>query len=250
MFTIKKLLSGIILPLPMVFILSVISIISMLKQAPKIAITCLSSILIILIICGFTASANYANKILATIYPPLVHAPDNTTTIVVLSGGSNSASTANPNSNLSTITLCRTIEGVRLALDIKKHKKKVLIIMSAAGNTGINMQKTAHMLGIPLQQIQVAAKAKDTLKQAKSLQQQLQHKPFILVTSAVHMRRAMVIFHQLKMQPIAAPTCYTYKMHNSVPILNYLPMAARVTRFNYAWHEYLGLIWHKLKDSI
>ena len=122
--------------------------------------------------------------------------------------------------------------------------------MSAAGNTGANMKKTAAMLGVPLAQIQVATPSKDTLRQAETLHKQLKNTPFILVTSAVHMPRAMALFKKLNMQPTAAPTCYTYQIHNSIHILNYLPMASRITRFNYAWHEYLGLLWYRLKGSL
>jgi uncharacterized SAM-binding protein YcdF (DUF218 family) len=201
-------------------------------------------------ITGITITAKYSNKLLSDTYPPLAHAPNNVTTVVVLSGGENSLHSPNPNTNLSPITLCRTVEGIRLALDIKQQHEKPLLILAGATNTARNMQKTAQLFGIPMNNSKIDSNGKDTAKQAQSLHKTLKQRPFILVTSAVHMPRSMALFKHLNMHPIAAPTCFNYKVHNSISLLNYVPMASRITRFNYAWHEYLGLLWGKINNLL
>ena len=202
--------------------------------------------LAIVYLTGITPVASNSNKILETQYPTLTQAPQSTQTLLVLSGGSNSFTSSVPSHNLSPITLCRTLEGVRLARQLIHQNRTPLLILSGGGRTGQSMQKTAIMLGIPPQDTQVAGSAKDTQSEAESVKQQLKGQTFMLVTSASHMPRAMHLFQRLHLHPIAAPTCFTYDTHNSISLLNWIPRASRIKWFNQAWHEYLGLTWSQI----
>jgi uncharacterized SAM-binding protein YcdF (DUF218 family) len=243
MFTIKKILSAILLPIPLAGILGVIALTFLAKKKLKIAIICLSLSLSLLYLTGITPIASSSNKILETQYTELKTAPKSTHTLLVLSGGSNSFNSSIPSHNLSSITLCRTLEGIRLARQLIDQHRTPLLILSGGGRTGRSMQKTAILLGIPKKDTQVSAQGKDTRSEAQTVKKQLHNHPFILVTSASHMPRAMHLFQRLHMQPIAAPSCYSYKMHNSIALLNWIPRASRIALFNHAWHEYLGLLW-------
>ena len=140
------------------------------------------------------------------------------------------------NNNLNTITLCRTVEGVRLAKAIDNQNRPAQLILSGSKDTGTMMRNTAVMLGIPKNQTIVAPPAKDTYGQAQSLKSSLAKKPFILVTSATHMARAMALFKKANLHPIAAPSCFTYRTTRSPKVLNVIPMASTVARFNLSWH--------------
>jgi uncharacterized SAM-binding protein YcdF (DUF218 family) len=68
--------------------------------------------------------------------------------------------------------------------------------------------------------------------------------PFILVTSATHMPRAMMLFESLGLNPIPAPTNFYKTESNSFFI------APEVESFNIsriAIHEYIGILWSKIR---
>ena len=76
---------------------------------------------------------------------------------------------------------------------------------------------------------------------------------FLLVTSAAHMPRSMMIFRKLGLNPIAAPTDYqkTDREANLTSIesriLNVLPDADNLRETNRAIKEYIGIVIYKLK---
>jgi uncharacterized SAM-binding protein YcdF (DUF218 family) len=82
-------------------------------------------------------------------------------------------------------------------------------------------------------------------------------KPFILVTSACHLRRAMAIAHKLGMTPVAAPACiWTLQEFPpgkpwstwAIKVLKSFgyPSVARLGALQLAYHEYVGFIWYRL----
>jgi uncharacterized SAM-binding protein YcdF (DUF218 family) len=250
MFTTKKIIAALLLPIPISIILLIIALIAIIKFNPRLNIMCLSLALGILFLTGLNPTANLINKPLQQQYSLLQHAPQKVKTIVVLSGGSNHMHLPSANNNLSPITLCRTVEGIRLAKDIEQQKRQPLLILSGANDTGLQMQRTAILMGIPKNQTQAAPVALDTHQQALSLVKKLGTRPFILVTSATHMPRAMALFKKLKMHPIAAPTCFNYRTELSPGLVNFLPRAGSTFRFNLAWHEILGTWWGKLRGIL
>ena len=92
----------------------------------------------------------------------------------------------------------------------------------------------------PTQQKEIKAVNQDSL-----FEELLKNEPFILVTSASHMTRALNFFKQEGLHPIPAPTNH---LANG-KYLNYTDFfsATALKKSHIIWHEYLGLIWQKLK---
>ncbi len=110
--------------------------------------------------------------------------------------------------------------------------------------------KTANILielGIAKKDIIIHSKPKDTKEEAVEIKKLLGAKPFILVTSAYHMPRALALFKKEKLNPIPAPT--DYKIKDSDKILS-VPSGYSLKKTEIAWHEYLGLLWSKLRGQI
>ncbi|MGB5919460.1 YdcF family protein [Arcobacter sp.] len=141
----------------------------------------------------------------------------------------------------------RTYEVIKLSLKLKDAK---IITSGYAGKMMISDALYAKneliSLGINENRIIMQEKPKDTIEEAKSIKKLLNNKPFILVTSAYHMPRAMKIFQMQGLNPIAVPTDFTVKEQKSNSYLN----VKDLRKVSIAIHEYIGLAWLKVKDIL
>lgn len=238
------------MPLPVMMLLMMSAFIIAYQKKNKLVCGLMLCAVIVLLLTSTAPLTREMSRHLETQYPVLEQPGRSVSTIVVLSGGYNGMHLKSANNNVNTITLCRTIEGVRLAKAIEQQNRSVRLILSGAKNTGVYMRDTAVMLGVPKAQTRVAPRARDTYHQALSLQQTLAGHPFILVTSAVHMARAMALFQKVNLQPVAAPTCFSHRMSRLPWGLNYVPWGNTLFYFNLAWHEYVGWVWGRIRGLL
>ena len=71
-------------------------------------------------------------------------------------------------------------------------------------------------------------------------------KRILLVTHAMHMPRAREAFRRAGLEVVDAPTAF-YSKGRSASLLAWLPSAAGMYRTYYAAHEWIGLVWYRLK---
>lgn len=69
----------------------------------------------------------------------------------------------------------------------------------------------------------------------------------LLVTHAMHMPRAVEAFERAGLQVVPAPTGFYSRGRQSM--LGWLPSAAGMYRCYYATHEWIGLLWYRLRRS-
>lgn len=69
----------------------------------------------------------------------------------------------------------------------------------------------------------------------------------ILVTDAAHMPRAMYAFERNGINPLPAPTGFVNIPEHEHTWLEVLPSAQAMLESYYALHEYLGLLWYRMK---
>lgn len=165
--------------------------------------------------------------------------------IHVLGNGHTTDATQPISSQLSSAGVKRVLEGVII---YKQSAGSKIVFtgyegMSDTSNAQMNAN-LALILGVDAEDIIINGVPKDTQEEAEFLQSIVGSEPFVLVTSASHMPRAMMLFESLGMHPIAAPTNF-YKSE----FLGYLrvPEALYFHISTVAIHEYLGLLWTKLK---
>ncbi len=79
------------------------------------------------------------------------------------------------------------------------------------------------------------------------LMKQLGIQKIILVTHAAHMPRAIYAFQRNGIQPIPAPTGFLSIPPEQHSWFHYLPNPQAMANSAYALHEYLGLVWYRLK---
>lgn len=152
---------------------------------------------------------------------------------------------------LSRTSLARLMQGISV---YKQNPGSKLLLSGYAGNDALShaqaMATVAQYLGINPLDILLAPQAKDTLEEAHAWHSRLQGQQFALVTSAVHMPRAMYLFQTQGLNPIAAPANYETAGAKSTYWRDWLPKAHALELTSAAWHEMLGLTWARLNTFL
>ncbi|MDQ7047433.1 MAG: ElyC/SanA/YdcF family protein [Sulfurovum sp.] len=149
-------------------------------------------------------------------------------------------------SQVVATSVVRLNEGIRLYLQLDR-KAKIIV----SGYHGLHdptehavMQKRlAISLGVHAKDIILHLGTRDTQEEAKAGKKLLGDKPFILVTSASHMTRALKFFTHEGLHPIPAPTNHLGSIHNLSYTNFFSSSSLRKSRI--AFHELIGLVWQK-----
>lgn len=167
--------------------------------------------------------------------------------VVVLGGYHRSDERLPITSMLSETSLNRLNEGIRIyranpgaLLLFSGHNAKDKISHAEA------LAQVAVAMGVPRHDMRLFSSAKDTREEAGAWVTLLADKPFALVTSAMHMPRAMQLFQQQGLLALPAPTGYRAGGQDSWGWHAWVPSATALQINQLAWHEYLGLAWAAL----
>lgn len=105
-----------------------------------------------------------------------------------------------------------------------------------------------QFIGIPKNFIIVEPLSRNTFENVENIKKILQEKKWQkigVITSAVHMPRAMKIFKRQKIQANALPTNY-YADWTPYSWFDFLPSAHELEQSFSALHEYVGIVYYKL----
>lgn len=162
--------------------------------------------------------------------------------ICVLGGGTNPDPAKPYNSQLSRASLARLLEAVRL----HRHWPEARLIVSGGAvfthpPEGEIMAELANMLSVPKEKIIVEGKSRDTSDQAALIKPIVKDNTVIVVTSAIHMPRSILLFQRSGIRAIPAPTDYLTAEIAPNPIKRFFPSPDSVLHLEMAIHEILGL---------
>lgn len=171
--------------------------------------------------------------------------------IVVLGGGATDDPYVPLNSRLGLDSIARLTEAVRLYRRLPGSR----IILSGGSAFGEQpeaevMAETARTMGVPLSDLLLETKSRDTEEQAIFVRPLVETAPFLLVTSAYHMPRSIALFQKQGMAPIPAPTAFAARTSRSSNPGSYFPNASSLQNSERALHEYLGLFWSWLRGAV
>jgi len=177
-------------------------------------------------------------------YPPLsadadVHAA---AFIVVLGSGFYPRAGVPITAELDDEGMRRIVEGVRLA---RRYHIPLLVSGGKSAGTAspaLGYAQLARELGIDGSSLLVSADGTDTHAEALAIARLVGAKPFILITSASHMPRAMALLRRAGASPLAAPTAQHVFPVGSIGLLRWLPSISALRNTEFALHEYLGLL--------
>jgi len=103
-------------------------------------------------------------------------------------------------------------------------------------------------LGVNEKDIIAEAESKDTYENAKLVKRITEKRKFnriVLITSAFHMKRSMLLFDKFFKETIPYPTAY-HTSRTARSILGYLPDAANMVGVALALKEYMGILSYRL----
>ncbi len=248
-FILKKIISWSLMPMPLGMALIIIALLFLIKNKKQKAVGTLITALLWFSIFSYAPFANYLLYQFESSYSPLLQAPQKIKYIYVLGGGHKSDDTLPITSQVNDDALVRLNEAIRLYHQL--NKKATIIVSGYSGfNSDIShaemQKKLAVALGVNPKNITLQPKPMDTQEEAKTAKILLKDKPFILVTSAYHMDRAMRWFRQEGLSPIPAPTHHFTSLEQT----NYWDFFSvhALTMSTKVFHETLGILWQKIKE--
>jgi uncharacterized SAM-binding protein YcdF (DUF218 family) len=170
--------------------------------------------------------------------------------IVVLGGGQYLDRRLPPNTELSEMTLARLIEALRL----KKQLPAAKVILSGGfGADGVThaqvLAATAVELGFPREDLVLEQRTFDTADEARFIGATVGTDPFILVSSASHLPRAMGLFRKQGREPLPSPTGFT-TVNTGVDLGDFFPTSSGISKLERSWHEYIGRVWSRMRGQL
>ena len=135
---------------------------------------------------------------------------------------------------------------VLLALELHRQRPELDIIVSGGPVVARAMADALIATGVPADRVRLENRSRFTAESAEFLAPMVRDEPFLLVTSAGHMRRALASMHQQKLSPIAAPT--DHEMPRDWRDAELMPRPRSLVTSDLAVHEYIGMAWYRLLD--
>ncbi len=247
LFSLKKLLSIFLMPLSISLILFFIGLYFLFSKSYKKAKLFLSVSFLWLFLISYSPFSNALIKPLENEYKAYLDIDSSIEYVLVLGSGHITNKEISPHSQLSSSALMRLTEGIRI---FKKLDNGKLIVSGYGGDDitphAIISKEVAISMGIDEKDILTQEEAKDTYEEAQYVKKFVGDKTFILVTSAYHMPRAMKLFKENGLNPIAAPT--DFLQEKELKILS-SPNANNVRKTQLAMHEYIGTLWASIIEK-
>jgi uncharacterized SAM-binding protein YcdF (DUF218 family) len=260
-FLFKQIFSRLLFPVP--FCLEVLSIGLLLlwftrKQKAGKALVAFAGALL------FLFSSPFVSSLLITPlerrYPPLLTTPgapiavglSDVKFIVVLGSGFVPDASRPVELQLDDGSIARLVEGVRVSKLLSRRK---LIVSGGPEPDGAPlmaqaMAQLAQELGVHREEIILDGQSRDTEEEARHIAPVVGKQPFILVTEASHMPRALALFRKQGTDPIADPTDLRACDGGAVVADRMFPSAKVLFGSERAVYEYLGLAWGAIRGKL
>lgn len=171
--------------------------------------------------------------------------------VVVLASGHVSDPALPRSAWLSGVGLPRLVEGLAIAT-AQPWSRLVLSGWGGADPTSNAeaYREVASTLGFPDERMVLEPRPLDTRQEAELLAPLLRGRRFALVTSALHMPRALALFRAQGLDPVPAPTGHLAKDLQGFDVLFFFPDESNLVRTRLVWHEILGSIWARLWGNV
>jgi len=247
LFILKKTFGGLLLPLPFILILMAIALVLLwMTRWQKTGKVFFSLSWLLLLLLSLQPVADHLLRPLESEYPTYQvegHTP--VKFVVVLGGGYTYNPDWAPRSNLFGNSLPRVTEGIRIYRS-NPGSKMIFTGAQAMSNpvsSAAVAGKVAESLGVPESDIILLDKPRDTQQEAQQVKTLIGEQPFVLVTSANHLPRALIFFRQQGLNPVPAPANQLAIDSPLNPWEKALPQALFLSHSERAWYETLGRIW-------
>jgi uncharacterized SAM-binding protein YcdF (DUF218 family) len=190
---------------------------------------------------SFPPIASLARNSLEGQYPRLEERPADVQAIVVLEGGEG-----------DSILRCE------LAAKLYRQGSPCPVLVSSCPDTANYsyvqaMREHVLLMGVRASDLIEDTSAENTYENALRSQTLLEPKGIrriVLVTDAMHMPRSVACFRKQGFEVVPAGCDYERPSDGSLTIIDFLPSAYALRRFEYTSQEWLGLVWYRLRGRI
>lgn len=270
LFVLKKALSRLLFPLPLTLLTMIVGLIlCRYPRHKRVGRALTTGGLLLLLLFSSEVVGVALLKPLEDRYPPFGPvqaaqvAPDEVRYIIVFAGCVRSFQEHPITRQVGGAPLARLVEGIRIH---HLYPESVLVLSGGLNCTQdapvetLTNYRFAIEMGVPAERIMVERASLDTEDQVRLLSEMLgpQMAPgerFILVTSAAHMPRSIMLFHRLGLEPIPAPTDYHTGLYGifsreSIGAESFYPNAGSLEKTENAFYEFLGLLWARVSGEL
>ena len=251
MFLMKKIITPLFYPLTLSVLFLIIGVALLLftkRQRPGKALVLAGTALLVLFSCEQVS--NLTLRPLEVASPPLP-AASSQPWIVVLGGGISTDERIPWTGQLSSTSMVRLSEGI--VLYRQRPGSRLLLsggkVFNKASEADI-MARVAVSLGVPVSDIVREDQSRDTEEQTRFIREHVGENEFVLVTSASHTPRAVLLFSNLGMKPLPAPTGHLATADEPLSPRMVFPSPSALNKTEMAVHEYLGILWVRLKSLL
>lgn len=261
-FIFKKIVASLFAPIPLILFLSFTGLYFLwFTRKEKTGKICVSIGVLALALLSYDPISNALLKPLENRYPSyrMQTSKENISAgrkspsefVVILGGGHVSDPKLPVTSQINSSSLVRLVEGIRI---YRNNPGSKLILSGGRVFDPIPesqiLAEVAKDLGVNENDIILESGSKDTKDEAKIISSMVGGTQFVLVTSACHMPRSMALFKRLGMNPVPAPTRHFVREKQALSPSSFFPRAQALRKAEAALHEYLGLLWAKVRRQI
>lgn len=249
-----KMIAALLSPLPLVGLILLVAWVMRFLKRTRLAVATTCMAVALFLVFSVEPLARWLILPLETRYEPITQ-PDafrNVRWILVLGSSASEDADAPPTTRLSGIASLRLAEGLRLQNALPEST----LILSGGSVFGdapsaTVMSRAAVDMGANPERLRIHPNPLNTREEAAFMREAVGDKPFLLVTSASHMPRAMMLNRKAGLTPIPAPTARRAVGNTlkSDPAF-WLPSARALEMSERAIHEYLGIAWAWLRGHI
>ncbi|MFK5926803.1 MAG: ElyC/SanA/YdcF family protein [Desulfuromusa sp.] len=251
LFLLKKFLGNLLMPVPIILLLLLWALLLLLRRKTRwfgIVVVLVATVLL------FVGSyAPLSHQYISQFESPIPKYQQNQNSIdyvAVLGSWHQSVADQPVTSELSPTAIVRLAEGIRI---YRLNPGSQLIFTGFKGvvedpvSYPEKLRELALALGVPTEDILIFNGPRDTMEEAEVIAANFPDALLVLVTTAVHMPRALNLFHRVGLEPIPAPT-----EHLSKPFKSWwnFPSGKTLEQSEYWAHERLGLLWVNLTGQV
>ncbi len=247
LFLLKNFLGNLLMPVPITLLLLSWAVLLLLRRKTRwVGIITVILATALLFATSYTPLSNKYIAHLEAQNPLYVQTSEQIDYISVLGHWHQSNATHPITSELSPTAIVRLAEGIRI---YRLNPGSKLIFTGFKGATPDpvsypeKLRELAIGLGVPEIDILTFNGPQDTAEEAELIATKFTDTSLVLVTTAVHMPRALYLFNKAGLDPIPAPT-----EHLSKPFRSWwnFPSGSALANGEYWAHEQIGLMWAKL----
>lgn len=245
-----KAISAAILP-PLNLILLCLLGLMICRRWPRFGATLSVSALLVLAVISTPAGALLFVAPLESQNPPLVSARNAGAQAIVVLGGGRVMNAAEYDG--------RDIPGptafARIRYAAHLHRETGLPLLTSGGTPDGREESEAALMARVLRQDfsvsvkWVEGKSNDTAQNASLSAQMLKQagvRRILLVTDGIHMPRSRAVFERAGLEVVSAPTLLFSR--NALIPTDFMPSGEGLRRSEYALHEWIGMVWYRIKS--